>query len=158
MRRFLLPSLLSGATKTEDDEMFSSSKVFAIEGKSYLPEAVSSSSSSSECVCEGFEEQCKSLLWFTYRSGFPEIQPSAKTSDAGWGCMLRSESLHFRIFLILSSFHSPLSLQSIQPSSHSSTQQQKRWSNDDCSRFTTPLFWSWLETAKTVDSTSSILL
>jgi cysteine protease ATG4 len=30
-----------------------------------------------------------SILWFTYRSGFPRIMPYPLESDAGWGCMLR---------------------------------------------------------------------
>lgn len=34
-----------------------------------------------------------SLFWFTYRCGFPEIMPYNITSDAGWGCMLRSAQM-----------------------------------------------------------------
>ncbi|KAJ2710438.1 Cysteine protease atg4 [Coemansia spiralis] len=31
-----------------------------------------------------------SLIWCTYRSQYPPITPSAFTTDAGWGCMLRA--------------------------------------------------------------------
>mmetsp|Transcript_19514 Transcript_19514/g.29358 ORF Transcript_19514/g.29358 Transcript_19514/m.29358 type:complete len:562 (-) Transcript_19514:38-1723(-) len=34
-----------------------------------------------------------SLFWFTYRMCFPEIIPYRITTDAGWGCMLRSAQM-----------------------------------------------------------------
>jgi len=34
-----------------------------------------------------------SLFWFTYRCDFPEIVPYQITTDAGWGCMLRSAQM-----------------------------------------------------------------
>jgi cysteine protease ATG4 len=34
-----------------------------------------------------------SLYWFSYRWDFPEIKPYGITSDAGWGCMLRSAQM-----------------------------------------------------------------
>jgi cysteine protease ATG4 len=34
-----------------------------------------------------------SLFWFTYRFDFPEIVPYRITTDAGWGCMLRSAQM-----------------------------------------------------------------
>ncbi|XP_065056567.1 cysteine protease ATG4B-like [Rhopilema esculentum] len=36
-----------------------------------------------------FNEEVRSLLWFTYRKNFKPIGGTGPTSDAGWGCMLR---------------------------------------------------------------------
>lgn len=38
-------------------------------------------------------EDESSLFWFSYRCDFPEIKPNGITSDAGWGCMLRSAQM-----------------------------------------------------------------
>ncbi|CAN0030167.1 unnamed protein product, partial [Phaeothamnion confervicola] len=38
-------------------------------------------------------EDTQALLWLTYRSGFPRLEPYAFTDDSGWGCMLRSAQM-----------------------------------------------------------------
>lgn len=45
------------------------------------------------CMCGSvsvFRERCSRLLWFSYRQGFPSIEPTSLTSDTGWGCVLRA--------------------------------------------------------------------
>lgn len=37
-----------------------------------------------------FSQDVLSRVWFTYRSGFTPIYGTHLTSDAGWGCMMRS--------------------------------------------------------------------
>lgn len=41
-------------------------------------------------VLDAFIEDFRSRFWFTYRRGFPRIEPSLFTTDLGWGCMLRT--------------------------------------------------------------------
>jgi hypothetical protein len=42
-------------------------------------------------VVNEIEDAFESITWFTYRAGIEQsLHGSNKTSDAGWGCMLRT--------------------------------------------------------------------
>ena len=47
---------------------------------------------------------CKSLMKFTYRSGFPRMDPYPITGDAGWGCMIRVAQMMMAQILIRDAF------------------------------------------------------
>lgn len=53
----------------------------------------SSSSSSSSHGIDAYREMFESILWFTYRRDFAKMEPYEYTSDAGWGCMLRTAQM-----------------------------------------------------------------
>jgi cysteine protease ATG4 len=42
---------------------------------------------------EDYRQAFESILWFTYRRDFDQMKPYEYTSDAGWGCMLRSAQM-----------------------------------------------------------------
>ncbi|XP_036797138.1 cysteine protease ATG4D isoform X1 [Oncorhynchus mykiss] len=61
---------------------FSKTSPLTMLGQSYL-------------LSQGVERECfrrafATLLWLTYRRGFPQLDGSSLTTDSGWGCMLRS--------------------------------------------------------------------
>lgn len=40
-----------------------------------------------------YKQAFESILWFTYRRDYAKMEPYEYTSDAGWGCMLRSAQM-----------------------------------------------------------------
>lgn len=41
-------------------------------------------------LVEEIRERNRETVWFTYRKGFEPLKSSSSTSDAGWGCMIRT--------------------------------------------------------------------
>ncbi|KAF1325178.1 Cysteine protease atg4b, partial [Globisporangium splendens] len=46
-----------------------------------------------EIDLEEYKQAFESILWFTYRRDYPKMEPYEYTTDAGWGCMLRSAQM-----------------------------------------------------------------
>lgn len=42
---------------------------------------------------DAYKQAFESILWFTYRRDYAKMEPYEYTSDAGWGCMLRSAQM-----------------------------------------------------------------
>ncbi|XP_071774598.2 cysteine protease atg4da [Centroberyx gerrardi] len=61
---------------------FSKSSPLTMLGHSYLL--------SHQAERERFRRSFASLLWLTYRRGFPQLGGSSLTTDSGWGCVLRT--------------------------------------------------------------------
>jgi len=71
-----------------------------------IPSSSSSSSPVSSPSFPSFVEAFSRLLWFTYRKDFSSIENTQFTSDAGWGCMLRSGQMILAQALIANSENS----------------------------------------------------
>jgi cysteine protease ATG4 len=46
-----------------------------------------------EVDLDEYKQAFESILWFTYRRDYAKMEPYEYTSDAGWGCMLRSAQM-----------------------------------------------------------------
>jgi cysteine protease ATG4 len=76
----VVPSL---ADNLEEDSNHDEPCMIYVLGKSYHPVTEFAPRRNDE----------SSLFWFTYRCDFPTIAPYNITTDAGWGCMLRSAQM-----------------------------------------------------------------
>lgn len=72
---------------------FSKNSPVTMLGQSYLL----SNKAKRDCFRRAFS----SVLWLTYRRGFPRLGGSSLSSDSGWGCMLRSAQMLLAQGLVL---------------------------------------------------------
>ncbi|KAF9433606.1 Cysteine protease atg4c [Entomortierella beljakovae] len=107
LSRALSPNLNDSTVEKEHDtannenlntEADSASKKGASPTATLLPSSHSnvtkilppSSLSSNQTILRSFVSDFQSKFWFTYRKDIARIDPSYYTSDAGWGCMMRT--------------------------------------------------------------------
>lgn len=77
------------AVDVNDQHLFDQAPLWML-GKRYgRDDHLTMASDTSEAYCADFE----ALFWFTYRRDFPRMEPYEYTSDAGWGCMLRTAQM-----------------------------------------------------------------
>jgi cysteine protease ATG4 len=72
--------------------------IYMIDGRRYSAETEDEALEQSN----EFRAQLETIPWLTYRSGFSSLDPSVDiTSDAGWGCTIRSSQMLIAYSLIL---------------------------------------------------------
>ncbi|KAI1297004.1 Cysteine protease atg4b [Mortierella claussenii] len=79
-------SAISSNSSPKDDEALSAPPSSTIQDMS----SASRHLSANQKILVRFMSDFQSRLWFTYRKDMSRIEPSAYTSDAGWGCMMRT--------------------------------------------------------------------
>jgi len=100
---------------------FSESPIWLL-GQCFKSEKPTDASTATPCF-KSFLDAFANLLWFTYRKDFPVIENTAYTSDAGWGCMLRTGQMVLGQALIASTGNKEGKKESLIP-------QIVRWFSD----------------------------
>uniref|UniRef100_A0AC35FJQ7 Cysteine protease n=1 Tax=Panagrolaimus sp. PS1159 TaxID=55785 RepID=A0AC35FJQ7_9BILA len=83
-------SLAYGKWRRKEDILEDCNSQIWLLGRCYLPEG---QGSSYEENCPLFFQDYNSRIWLTYRRDFPPLIPTNKTTDCGWGCMIRSAQM-----------------------------------------------------------------
>ena len=98
-------SLSSAAYHPVSHNMATAARPPGVTGDSSAGSSGSSSSTASSVGRSALLSDVASRFWFSYRSGFAPLSPDpallALTSDAGWGCMIRSTQMLFAYALTL---------------------------------------------------------
>nr|CCA19140.1 cysteine protease family C54 putative [Albugo laibachii Nc14] len=81
-------SSVSWSSLSDPNTSQNSSKLWLL-GDCYSPQDFDNFDSMKDAYHDAFE----SILWYTYRRDFETMVPYDFTSDAGWGCMLRSAQM-----------------------------------------------------------------
>uniref|UniRef100_A0AC34FH17 Cysteine protease n=1 Tax=Panagrolaimus sp. ES5 TaxID=591445 RepID=A0AC34FH17_9BILA len=83
-------SLAYGKWRRKEDILEDCNSQIWLLGRCYLPEG---QGASYEENCPLFFQDYNSRIWLTYRRDFPPLTPTNKTTDCGWGCMIRSAQM-----------------------------------------------------------------